>query len=434
MSELSYSQTIRARRQIFYGWWIVVVAAIGMFLGYGAVFNFTFSVFARAIGQEFQWSRSALSVAYSLSLITYAIAMPLVGRWADRFGARKVIIPSVLGFGLCLISLQHLSASLWHFYAVCLIMGAVGAGSTVVTYFGVIARWFNRRRGLALGLAMIGVGVSNFTMPSLVQALIAQVGWRDTYLLVGLAVLLVPIPVGFLLKERPEMLGTWPDGQPPADSSPAQAGLPVGGLSGRESLASGTFWLMFTAVFLVAVSVIGCLIHLVPMLVDRGMTAQAAAFATSLFGGAVIPGRVGSGYLLDRYFASRVAVGFFTGAALGILLLWSGASGGLAYLAAFLVGMGMGAEGEIMAYLVSRYFGLRSFSEVFGYMMISFTAGGIIGPPIMGLGFDQTGSYRLVLGIFLIAIMIGTFLMTRLGPYRNWESSCAQRGSNEEDV
>ncbi|MDW8240572.1 MAG: MFS transporter [Acidobacteriota bacterium] len=407
---------------MFYGWWIVVVAAIGMFLGYGAVFNFTFSVFARAIGQEFQWSRSALSVAYSLSLITYAIAMPLVGRWADRYGARKVIIPSVIGFGLCLISLHELSARLWHFYVVCLLMGAVGAGSTVVTYFGVIAHWFNRRRGLALGLAMIGVGLSNFTMPSLVQALIEHVGWRHTYLLVGLAVLLVPLPVGLLLKEKPAMMGTWPDGQPPVEGNTNTSGLAIGGLSGRESLSTGTFWLMFTAVFLVAVSVIGCLIHLVPMLVDRGMTAQAAAFATSLFGGAVIPGRVGSGYLLDRYFASRVAVGFFSGAALGIFLLWSGASGGLAYLAAFLVGMGMGAEGEIMAYLVSRYFGLRSFSEVFGYMMISFTAGGIVGPPIMGLGFDVTGSYRLVLGIFLIAVVVGTFLMTRLGPYRNWES------------
>jgi MFS family permease len=130
---------------------------------------------------------------------------------------------------------------------------------------------------------------------------------------------------------------------------------------------------------------------------------------------------VGSGYLLDRFFARYVAITFFCGAAVGIFLLWSGVTGGLAYLAAFLVGMGMGAEGELIAYLVSRYFGLRAFGEVFGYAMISFTLGGIIGPLLMGLGFDKTGSYRLVLGIFLAATLVGAGLMTRLGPYRVWE-------------
>lgn len=217
------------------------------------------------------------------------------------------------------------------------------------------------------------------------------------------------------------MMGLLPDGETVAPVKREESSGAVPGVSGREALRDGIFWLLFTAVFLVAVSVIGCLIHLVPMLRDRGMSAQAAAFATSIFGGAVIPGRVGSGYLLDRYFASHVAVTFFCGAAVGILLLWSGATGGLAYVAAFLVGMGMGAEGEIMAYLVSRYFGLRAFGEIFGYAMISFTLGGIVGPLLMGVGFDETGSYHLVLGLFLVATLVGAGLMTWLGPYRTWQ-------------
>lgn len=407
-------------RKIFYGWWIILVAAVGMFMGYGAIFNFTFGVFSASVSQEFNWSRSAISLAYALSLVMYAVTSPVIGRLADRVGARKVIVSSVFAFALCLISLYFLTAHVWHFVAVCMVMGLVGGGTAIVPYFGVIAHWFDKRRGLALGLAMVGVGLSNFTMPSVAQALISSVGWREAYRDIGLAVMLVIIPVGLFLKERPQMMGLLPDGETVAPVKREGSSGAVPGVSGREALRDGIFWLLFAAVFLVAVSVIGCLIHLVPMLRDRGMSAQAAAFATSLFGGAVIPGRVGSGYLLDRYFASHVAVTFFCGAAVGILLLWSGATGGLAYGAAFLVGMGMGAEGEIMAYLVSRYFGLRAFGEIFGYAMISFTLGGIVGPLLMGIGFDKTGSYHLVLGLFLVATLAGAGLMTRLGPYRTW--------------
>lgn len=408
-------------KKIFYGWWIVLVAAVGMFLGYGAVFNFTFSVFSAPVSREFHWSRSAVSAAYALSLIAYGLSTPVTGHWADQFGARKVIVPSVIAFGLCLTSMSLLTDNLWHFFAMCLLLGLVGSGSAVVPYFGVITHWFDRRRGLALGLAMIGVGLSNFSMPSIAHRLITAVGWREAYLLIGLAVLLVPIPIALFLKERPHMMGLLPDGATFAPVKSESRSVSHRGMSGREALTDRVFWLLFIAVFLVATSVIGCLIHLVPMLTDRGMSGQAAAFATSLFGGAIIPGRVGSGYLLDRYFASKVAITFFCGAALGIFLLGSGVTGVLAFVSAFLVGMGMGAEGEIMAYLISRYFGLRAFGQIFGYAMVSFTLGGIVGPLLMGICFDQTGSYRLMLGMFLAATLVGALLMTRLGPYRTWQ-------------
>ena len=131
-------------------------------------------------------------------------------------------------------------------------------------------------------------------------------------------------------------------------------------------------------------------------------------------------GRVGAGYLLDRFFASAVAVCFFCGAALGFILLWSGVTGSLAFAAAFLVGLGMGAEGDIIAYLVSRYFGLRAFGEIYGYAFAAFTLGGVVGPLLMGVGFDRTGSYSLVLSAFVVAALIAAALMTRLGPYRTW--------------
>jgi nitrate/nitrite transporter NarK len=182
---------------------------------------------------------------------------------------------------------------------------------------------------------------------------------------------------------------------------------------------------MVGAFFLMSASVHGCLIHLVPLLTDRGVSPQQAALATSLLGGALLLGRVGAGCLLDYFHASAVALSFFCGAALGFVLLWNGAAGSLAFAAAFLIGLGLGAEGDIIAYLVSRYFGLLAFGEIYGYAFAAFTLGGVVGPLLMGIGFDSTGSYELMLGVFVFASLLAAALMTRLGPYRLWEAASA---------
>jgi MFS family permease len=406
--------------KIFYGWWIILVAAIGLSMGYGPIVTFTFGVFFKPLSQEFGWNRAQVSLAFSLSLLVMSVAFPFVGRLVDRFGARRVIVPSVLFFGFGLISFSLLSARLWHLYALYLILGVVGGGTAPVPYSNVISHWFDKRRGLALGLAMVGLGLSAFIMPSLAQTLITTGGWRQAYIVIGLMVMVVAIPVvALFLTETPQMLGLAPDGE----TTGSQAGRPdlrKEGLSFHEAWRTDTFWLMVSAFFLMSACVHGCLIHLVPLLTDRGVSAQNAALATSLLGGALLLGRVGAGYLLDRFFASAVAVCFFCGAALGLILLWSEVTGSLAFAAAFLVGLGMGAEGDIIAYLVSRYFGLRAFGEIYGYAFAAFTLGGVVGPLLMGVGFDSTGSYGLVLSAFVVAALIAAGLMTRLGPYRTW--------------
>jgi MFS family permease len=405
---------------VFYGWWIILVAAIGLSMGYGPIVTFTFGVFFKPLSQEFGWNRAQVSLAFSLSLLIMSVAFPFVGRLVDRFGARRVIVPSVLFFGFGLICFSLLSARLWHLYALYLILGVVGGGTAPVPYSNVISHWFDKRRGLALGLAMVGLGLSTFIMPSLAQTLITTGGWRQAYIVIGLMVMVVAIPVvALFLTETPQMLGLAPDGET-TGSQAARSDPQQEGMSLPEAWHTDTFWLMVSAFFLMSASVHGCLIHLVPLLTDRGVSAQNAALATSLLGGALLLGRVGAGYLLDRFFASAVAVCFFCGAALGFILLWSGVTGSLAFAAAFLVGLGMGAEGDIIAYLVSRYFGLRAFGEIYGYAFAAFTLGGVVGPLLMGVGFDSTGSYGLVLSAFVVAALSAAGLMTRLGPYRTW--------------
>ena len=158
--------------------------------------------------------------------------------------------------------------------------------------------------------------------------------------------------------------------------------------------------------------------HVSAILTDRGAAVRTAAFATSLFGGGVLFGRTGTGYLLDRFFAPRIAATIFGCAAAGIGLLGMAASPELAFTAAFFIGLGLGAEVDIMAYLTSRYFGLRSFGSIYGFIFAGFGLAGGSGAYFMGAAFDGSGSYRPVLTVFCVAAFVGALLMLRVGPYR----------------
>jgi MFS family permease len=409
--------------KVFYGWWVVLAAGLGLAFHAGPLIVPTFGVFLKPLSQEFGWSRMQISLAFSLFTLGLTITMPLIGRLVDRVGARRVIVWAVLLFGLGVLSLSFLSAHLWHFYAVYLFLGVVGSGTAMVPYTKVISRWFDRRRGLALGLAAATFSVSAALMPPMTQSLIATVGWRHAYEILGLLVIGITIPAVVLwLKESPEVMGLAPDGESIGRAGVATHRSAEAGMSFQEARQASTFWLMGSAFFLISVCFHVSVIHLVPLLTDRGLSPQSADLVGSLMAMAGLIGKVGVGYLLDRYFAPYVAACFFCGFALGLLLLCSGATGSVVLMAVVLVGLGLGAELDVMPYLVGRYFGLRTFGEIYSYTFAAFTLGGVIGPLLMGVGFDATGSYRVVLGGFVVTALTAAGLMSRLGPYRVWEA------------
>jgi MFS family permease len=404
--------------RFFHGWWIVVAAGIGLCLSYGPVIIYSFGVFIKPLSQELHASRASISFAFTLANLVQSISSPLAGRLADRLGARRIILVSTAVFALFLIYSNQLPAKLWSLYAFFGLLGFVGSGAAPIPYVKVISRWFDRHRGLALGLAMFGIGAGAILMPALAQKLIAMFGWRATYLVIGLLILMVSVPVvACFLKESPEEIGLLPDGAVAARSVPHEEDSEEG-LTWRDARRSATFWLMVGAVFLIGASLHGCVVHLAPMLSDQGVSAQRVGLAISILGSALLIGRVGSGYLLDRFFAPRVAMCIFGAVTCGIALLRIGAMSGLFFLAAFLIGLGMGAEVDIMAYLTGRYFGLRAFGEIYGYTFASFVLAGALGPWLMGLGFDRFGSYSSILVVFMLATLAAAALMTRLGPYR----------------
>jgi MFS family permease len=393
---------------MFYGWWVVFASAVGLFLGV-PITVYCFSVFLKPLMQEFHVGRGAVSLGFTLHLLAAAFSAPLAGWFIDRYGSRKVILAGTATFGLILIANRLFSATLGGFYFFCVVLGVALHGVGPIPYGDLVSRWFDRNRGLAIGLMMLGIGLGAMLMPSIAQHLIARFGWHAAYAVFGGAVLLIALPTAtFLLRTKPEDLDLLSDGTLKQNTPP--------GLSAKEAWRSRTLWLLVCAFFLVSASVQGCVIHMAAMLGDRGVSIQRAALGSSLVGVAVLFGRVGTGYLLDRLFAPRLAAAFFGGASLGIALLWIGAPS-LLFAGAFLIGLGLGAEVDFIAYLTSRYFGLRAFGKIYSLIFAAFGLSGALGPLFMGVGFDRTGSYRVPLLVFFFATLLASVLMTQLGPY-----------------
>jgi MFS family permease len=401
---------------IFYGWRVVLVSAQGLFWGI-PIAVYSFSVFFKPLMQEFHAGRAAVSLAFTLQLLVGALSAAPVGWLIDRFGARRVILIGTAIFGLILVCNRLFTTSLTELYVFYILVGLTIHGVGPIPYGTVISHWFDRTRGLALGLTMLGIGLGAMVMPSLAQTLIARFGWNTAYSILGASVLLIcwPIIACFLI-ETPEKIGLVSDGATATTSLTDNEGTRQG-LTAREAWCSRDFWIMVCAFILVSASVQGCVVHMAAMLSDKGLSSHSAALGSSLIGAAVLIGRAGTGYLLDRFLASRIAAILFGASALGVALLWLGDSR-LMLAGAFLVGLGLGAEIDIIAYMTSRYFGLLDFGKVYSSALAAFALAGALGPLLMGEGFDRTGSYRDPLLVFLVASVIGAALMTRLGPYR----------------
>jgi MFS family permease len=406
------------RAKVFYGWWVALVAALGLFLNTGTIVVFSFGVFAKAMGQEFHSGRAKISLAFTIHNLTSALFVPLAGRLVDRYGPRRVLLPFTALFGLVLVSSKFLSDAIWQLYVFYFALGLVSGGAGAMLYTNVISHWFDRHRGLALSVMMLGMGSGAIVMPSVAQRLVTTFGWRVAYCIFGLTVLLIALPMlAVFLKERPENMGLLPDGAAEVPTSTPIAVNEIG-LTLREAVNTPAFWIIVSVLFLVTASVHACFIHLPALLTDRGSTAQLAAFASSLLGVGLFVGRVGCGYLLDKFFAPRVAALLLSAAAIGIAFLALGHTISSALIAAPLVGLGLGAEVDLVAYLTSRYFGLRSYGAIFGTIWAVFGVSGGLGAYLMGFGFDKTGSYVVPLSGFFCAAVLAAILILMLGPYR----------------
>lgn len=407
-------------RKVFYGWWVAVASGIGLGCGLASVVTATFSIFLAPLQQAFGWSAPDIFTALLLSTIAVTLAAPFLGALVDRVGARRMILIGLALQAAVIASFSFQTEAIGTFYLRYVALAILGLGATHVAFTRVISLWFDRRRGLALGITLSGLGVGGFIWPLLSQWAIQAYGWRVAYLVVAAAIVLVGMTAVLLVvRDTPQSMGLLPDGAavPPGGSPPAaaQAGLSVG-----EAFRTPTFWLMLGAFLLIGFSVTSVQLHLVPLLTSRGVTPMRAATALSVLAVALVAGRLTAGWLMDRYFAPRVAIAFLLGPIVALFMLAAGVSGPLAFLAGILTGLAAGAEVDVTAYLTSRYFGLRHFSSIYAWYYSAYSLGAGMGPRVTAGAVASFGEYTQILYVHAGLLVVAALLLSRLGPFRRW--------------
>ena len=388
-------------------WWVVLASVFGLLVGNGPVMQFTFGTMLPEVSRAFGWSRGAVSSSIVIGVWMTGLATPVFGRLVDRFGIRAVALPAIVVFSVSTASVALVPPSRFAFTCLYALMGLAAASQTPLIYAKVISARFDAQRGLALGVSMAGVGLGAALVPQFAQALITLVGWRGAYAGLGALTFALAFPAVALVIGR----------QPRETGGERATASTLPGLTGSEALRTARFWLLAAGFFLVAGTTSGVISHLVPLLTDRGLSAGRATGLLSMAGLALIGGRVLAGFLLDRIHAPYVAAGFFAAPLVGIAALLLTSRQEAAAIGTVLVGLGLGAEVDLIAFLLSRYLGMRCFGEIYGYFFAIFILGAGAGPLVMGLSFDRTGSYAFTLGCSIFALAVASGLMLQLGAY-----------------
>jgi MFS family permease len=395
---------LNERKFRYEGW--RVVGASGVSLFFASFVIYTFPVFLKPLAVEFSWTRETISSAFSLMAGTAAIASPFAGYVLDRTRIQRIVVLCMAIAGLGFASLALLTPRVVQFYGTFALIGVAGAGLSPVSYSRAISTWFLQHRGMALGIVIGGSAVAGIVQPPLAQALVDLAGWRATYLIVGLAMLVIGCPVAAtLIRERPA-------------GAAAAATAPSGATIG-EGLRSRVLWTLVLVFFASSIALNGAIVHLSALLTDRGVASAEAALALSTMGAASLFGRLLTGWLLDRFFGARVSFVMLSIAALGTYLLASANSFTSGAFAAALIGFGMGGELDVTPYLLSRYLGLRSFSSLYGLAFGSSALAGAVGPILLGRAFDATGSYEVVLPKIALFMIAASVFMLTLPRYDN---------------
>lgn len=393
-------------------WWIVFASSCGLLVGAGSIMIFSFGVFLKPVTEDLGISRGELSTALGSATWLTALACPLVGWLFDRWGARRIMIPGVLAFALAVASFGLMAAQpAYLVFVIFGIVGLTGGVQTPVPYAAVVSQWFDRDRGIALGVATAGVGVGVALVPQLAAFLIDQAGWRAAYF--GLAISVVALawlPVLIFMREPSAA-------EVAANEVAATTSSGTVGIETAAALRTWRFWALTIAFFLGVLAINGTIVHIVALLTDRGVSRQTATGALSAAGIAIIVARIVCGWCLDRFRGPYVAIAFFVVPMVGIALLESGWENPIPLAGAALCGAGIGAEIDLMAFFVGRYFGLKAYGKIYGLMFMLFNIGTGLGPALSGRAFDVFHSYFEIFMAYEAALAVTCLLFVSLGDY-----------------
>ena len=398
-------------------WRIVVLATLGLAINSNSSMLYAYGAMMVPLQQTFDWARADLQSAVSFMFMGSVVASQIVGWLNLRFGMRRVTLISLCGLSLTFIAMTRMGPSIMTLYLSFFLMSLASMGTMHVTWTHLVNLWFEHNRGLALALVLSGTGLAAMLIPSAVSAVITRWNWQAAFwLLAALPVTLV-LPLVLAWMKEPVRTPVITSARTPGHDAAPQR--PVAGLSLREGVRSLRFWLLNIALSMVVACVVTLVTNGVPLLRDKGLEAVDAARIFGSFGLSLILGRVVVGYLVDRLWAPGVAAVALSLPALGCLLLGTSGSSDTLWLVAgvMLVGVGAGAEFDLAAFLVSRYFGMRDYGRLFGIHLGLITLASTLAPWLFGQLYRSTGTYQSTLMVCGPLFLTGALALLALGRY-----------------
>lgn len=430
---MSVPKKLAVFRRLYYGWIIVAVSLISMAFWFGI--RSSFSVFYVALLGDFPWSRADSAGVQSMALIAYTLMAPLVGGLIDRFGPRRVIVPGILvlfvGLILC-ATIKNLS-QFYLFYGIIMGTGITCIG--IVSYSAILAHWFEKKRGLASGIAVSGMGLGTFFLVPACQRIISLWSWRPTFVVLGGLVLIIVLPLNSVfLRHKPGEVGQCIDGtnkgQPQGEACSDYMDQRLSGteLTIWRALRSGRFWALMAFPFLSVIGIYIILVHNVRFLVDQGIDKMGAAFVFAMAGLISSVFRILWGWLSDRIGREiTYAIGMVFGC-LGVsslLLLETIGVKGFAYTFLIFFGMGWGVTAPMFMSAAADLFQGRLFGFIYGLVEAGIGVAGAFGAWVAGFIFDRTQSYLMAFVLAIIVFISSCLFMWLAAPRR------VRRGSNE---
>ncbi len=400
-----FAQKGKKPSRFFYGYIIVLMSFLILLISWGA--QYSFGVFLKPVLNEFSWTRAAVSGAYSLNMVLGGIFGIFAGRLSDRFGPRPILTAGGLLIGLGYLLMSQVNA-IWQIYVFFGVVLSIGISGMFVPLISTTARWFVKGRGLASGLVMAGVGVGITITPPFANQLISVYNWRTSYIIIGFITLGSIVIFAQFLK-RASREGNLLNLSVPKTDFP---NVQVRGLSLREALYTGRFWIISLMGLFFIFGVQTVMVHIVAHATDIGISPATAAIILSVVGIVSIGSKIGMGSIGDKIGNRNTMIIIFT--LITISFLWIIFSGNLwmLYLFAVVFGLGYGGFASIQSPLVADYFGLKAHGSIFGVIVFASNIGGAVGPLVAGSIFDNSGSYRWafilcgILGIISLALSI----------------------------
>ncbi len=360
------------------------------------------------------WSFFQILMGITIYGVVGALLAPVVGALADRVGTRPVAMGALFTFSLAFGLMYFVPDNLWAFYAVWALIGVLGIGSTPVTWSRTINLWFNKHRGLALGILLLGTSLAGLIVPQIANAVMETTNdWRTVFLVLAALPMFVGLPIAFFMFRDPA-----PEERPVSLSEGASD---LVGLTLQETLRNYRFWILFISIVLIALAYGGAHLNMVQIVQFHGFTPAAAAGVMSVVAAGIFSGRIIVGLLFDRFWAPAVAVPvLLLPVAACYFLMGTSTSQSVIFIAGYLLGFAAGAESDMIAYLASRYFGMKAYGKIYGLLYMPFGVFSSVSAPLYGYTRDATGNYDLILGWAMGLFAVGGLILLTLGRYPQW--------------